>query len=128
MINPFTQFFSALSRSHSKPHFHLGPDGVSKAKRRSNTHPRPLLCKAIHCLCNPTALLFPRLGSLYPQASLHPFTGLSQATPTWPDCNLSADLLERQKQNAQVEADRVKEGYLLLRSTASARLSPRKSH
>ena len=65
---------------------------------------------------------FPGWDGSTPPASLHPFPGLSQVTPTWPDCNLSADLLERQRQKAHVEADGVKGGDLLPGMTVSARL------
>lgn len=119
MITLLTQFCSALPLSSSKPHFLLEPGGVSKAKGRCDPGPGPLLSKAIQCFCNWTTWLFPRLGSPHPQASLQPFLGLSQATPTWPDCSLSADLVERQKQEAHVEAGRVKEGDLLVGLTLS---------
>lgn len=111
--------YSVFLQSHSKPHFYLRLDGVSEAKERMHPLPRAHLCKVIHCLERAAGL--PPGSNALPGASPHPFP-LSQDTPTWPDCNLSADLLGRQRHKAHIEAERGKEGDLLLGFITSGQL------
>lgn len=77
--------------------------GSARQRKGSSPRPSPLLSTETQRLCTSTPQLLPTVGP--PRASLHPSHGLTQATPTLPDCNLSADLLERQRQKAHVEAE-----------------------
>ena len=100
MVIPFTQFCSANLISV------WGQMGSARQRDGSHLSPRPLLCRAIQgCWLSSSALHLPKEG---PSPSSLPAPGLSQAEPTWPDCSLSADLLERQRQRVRVEANEVK--------------------
>lgn len=85
---PFTQFCSALFLSHSKPHCQLTPEGVGKAKGRK----QPWLLASHSMSLQLDIGSLPSWDHWTSWASLYPFPGLFHAIPTWPDCNLSADL------------------------------------